>query len=269
MTSSVSAHPTGTIGISCTDGVAIVVIDNPARHNALSLAMWRGLAETLRKADADADVRCIILRGAGDKAFAAGADISEFEKVRASAADNIAYDDAVEAATGLLYELRKPTIAMVGGICYGGGMAIAVNCDIRIVATHSRFAIPAAKLGVGYGYVGINRLSALVGPSRSKEIFFTARAFDADEAYAMGLANRLVAPEELEKTTINYAKLIAENAPLTIASVKLSVAHSLREPGERDIMACEASARACFDSQDYIEGRRAFMEKRKPVFSGA
>ena len=263
-----SASMLGKIGLTTADGVAVVVIDNPARHNALSLAMWRSLAATLRDADADDTIRCIVLRGAGDKAFAAGADISEFEKVRSNAADNLAYDDAVESATGLLYELRKPTIAMVGGICYGGGMAIAVNCDMRIVAQHSRFAVPAAKLGVGYGYVGISRLSALVGPSRAKEIFFTARGFDADEAYAMGLANRLTDAAELEKTTMDYARLIAGNAPLTIASVKLSVAHSLREPGDRDVAACEASARACFDSQDYIEGRRAFMEKRKPVFRG-
>jgi enoyl-CoA hydratase len=158
---------------------------------------------------------------------------------------------------------------MIRGYCIGGGLGIAVGCDLRIAADNSRFAIPAAKLGLGYGFSGIKRLSDLVGPSYAKEIFFTARQFDAAEAHAMGLINRVVAADDLEAYVRNYTDAIGANAPLTVNSVKFIANQTVAEEGKRDLKRCDDLVKGCFASKDYIEGRRAFMEKRKPAFTGA
>lgn len=258
----------GRIRVSTEGHVGTIVIDSPARRNALSFAMWTALGDALEAMAANADTRCVVLRGEGGKAFASGADISEFDTMRSSPAAVDAYNHACERAMDGLAAFPKPTIAMIEGFCVGGGAALAVACDIRIAARNARFSIPAAKLGVGYDYAGISRLIDVVGPARAKEIFFTGRLFDADEALAMNLLNRLVEETKLGDAVTEYAGMIAANAPITIASVKLSIANAMMDPDKRDLAACHAAELACFQSEDYAEGRKAFAEKRKPVFRG-
>jgi enoyl-CoA hydratase/carnithine racemase len=254
------AHKEGAVGW--------ITFNNPARHNAVSMSMWESLPRALSAFERDPDVRVVILKGAGDKAFISGADISEFKEKRASKEASEAYNAAGDAAHAALQEFPKPTIAMIRGYCIGGGCGVAIDCDLRIAAADSVYAIPAGRLGLGYRYDGIRRLIDLVGPSFASEIFFTARKFDAEEAAAMGLINRLVPVAELESYTRNYAAMIADNAPLTLAAVKRSVLERFKDAAERDLARCQAMVDACFASADYEEGRTAFMEKRRPVFKG-
>jgi enoyl-CoA hydratase len=242
--------------------------NNPARRNAISLDMWEAIPAILDTFEADPDIRVIVLRGAGDKAFVSGADISQFEQQRSSAETVAHYDRIAEAAGGRLQETRKPTIAMIRGFCIGGGLGVALQCDLRLAAEDARFAVPAARLGLGYRWSGVKKLVDIVGPAYAKEIFYTARQFTAAEALGMGLVNRVLPASELEAYVRDYGAQIAANAPLTLEAVK-GVIHELQKPGaEIDRKRCEALVARCFDSQDYIEGRRAFMEKRKPVFAG-
>jgi enoyl-CoA hydratase len=245
-----------------------MIFNNPERRNALSLDMWQAMPTILEHFERDPDVRVVVLKGAGDKAFVSGADISQFEKQRSSAESIAQYDKIAEVANAKLQDYRKPVIAMIHGFCIGGGVGVALHCDLRIAADSARFGVPAARLGLGYRWAGVKKLVDLVGPSFAKEIFFTARHFSAAEALAMGLINRAVPEAELESYVRNYCALIAENAPLTMEAVK-GVVGELAKPGAQiDRAHCEALVARCFDSQDYIEGRRAFMEKRRPVFSG-
>lgn len=258
----------GRIGAEKAGGVGTLVIDNPARRNAMSFEMWRQMIAVLHDFERDDEVRCIVVRGEGGQAFCSGADISEFDALRSAPEAVRAYNEACEGAMDGLHALTKPTIAMIEGFCVGGGMALATSCDLRIAAKGSRYAIPAAKLGVGYDYPGIARLIDVVGASRAKEIFFTARLFEDREVAEMGFLNRLVERDELALIVGETARVIAGNAPLTIASVKLSIANALMDAEKRDLAACHAAELACFDSEDYAEGRRAFAEKRKPNFKG-
>jgi enoyl-CoA hydratase/carnithine racemase len=248
--------------------MARITFNTPERRNAVSLAMWKQAADMLRDCAGDEHVRLVILTGAGDKAFVSGADISKFETERSTEEQVAHYEEATAAFHAALTELPKPTIAMIRGVCVGGGVAIAIDCDMRICSEDAQFAIPAAKLGLGYGYAGVRRLADLVGPSNAKEIFFTARRFSADEALAMGLVNRVVPGADLETFVADYAEMIGANAPLTMASIKQIVGEIAKDPDDRDLDACVRSVAACFASEDYVEGRRAFMEKRKPVFRG-
>lgn len=250
------------------DGVGWLIFNNPAKLNAVSFEMWQATHEILDDFAHDPAVRVVVVRGAGGKAFVSGADISKFEDERAEAEAVERYNANSEKAYVALLGHAKPTIAMIEGYCIGGGAGLAVCCDLRIAAEDARFAIPAAKLGLGYGLSRLRRLIDLVGPSFTKEIFFTARQFSAAEALTMGLVNRVVPVAELEAYVTGYARRIAENAPLTVNAVKRIVAEAMKDPGERDIALCERLVAECFASQDYIEGRRAFMEKRKPVFTG-
>jgi enoyl-CoA hydratase/carnithine racemase len=245
-----------------------ITFNNPERHNAVSVDMWEAIPVLLDQLDADPDVRVIALKGAGTKAFVAGADISQFEQQRSSPEAVQRYEEIVGAASRRLAVERKPTIAMIRGYCIGGGVAIALCCDLRIASENSRFAVPAAKLGLGYRHAGIQTLVNLVGPSYAKEIFFTARQFTAQEALGMGLINRVVTVDELEAYVREYCDTIAGNAPLTVGSVKRMVAEVTKPTGNLDEELCRRLVQECFDSEDYIEGRRAFMEKRKPVFRG-
>lgn len=245
-----------------------LVFNNPARRNAMSLDMWEAVPAILDRFDGDPAVRVIALKGAGDKAFLSGADISEFEKQRASLDAREHYDRVAEAASARLAACTKPTIAMIHGFCMGGGVGVAMGCDLRIASDTARFAIPAARLGVSYRWTGIKALIDLVGPANAKEIFFTARQFSADEAMGMGLVNRVVPAAELETFVRSYCAMIAENAPLTIAAVKGIVAELMKPGAEVDREHCVGLVARCFDSADYVEGRRAFMEKRKPAFRG-
>src|SRR6202795_1098275 len=206
--------------------------------------------------------------GAAGKAFVSGADISEFKEKRANEKAAAAYSKGSEAARLKLHETLKPTIAMIRGYCIGGGLATAISCDIRIAAEGSRFGIPAAKLGLGYAYDGIKKLIDTVGPAYAREIFFTARQFTSEEALGMGLVNRIVPDGELESYAENYCKTIAGNAPLTVRAAKQIVREALKDEGRRDMALCKRVVEECFTSQDYTEGRTAFMEKRRPVFIG-
>ena len=264
-----TAHAEGKLLAGIVDRVGHVVINNPERHNAISLAMYQAGAAEVNRMAADPEARLLVIRGAGGKAFASGADISKFEKERSSAEDVSKYSDASKAFYDSVFNFPKPTIAMIQGYCIGGGMGLAVACDLRLCEDKSRFAVPAAKLGLGYGYEGIRRLANLVGPAMVKEIFFTARQFSAGEAQEMGLVNRVLAPHMLAPYVDDYAKRIAENAPMTMESVKAITQAIQGHESDLDLDALDAMVKGCFASQDYIEGRRAFMEKRKPNFTGS
>jgi len=248
--------------------VGRLTFNNPERHNAMSLEMWEAVADIIADFAAAAEIRVVVVTGAGGKAFVSGADISKFEDERASTEAQARYTRATEEAAQALTMIAKPTIAMINGYCLGGGMAVALSCDLRICSDTSRFAIPAARLGIGYGYAHLRRLVDQVGPAYAKEILFTARHFDAGEALAMGLVNRIVPSARLEATVAEVAESMAENAPLTLAAAKFVVGEVMKDPAERDLEACDRVVQECFDSADYVEGRRAFMEKRKPSFSG-
>jgi enoyl-CoA hydratase len=248
--------------------VGYVIFNNPERRNAVSLDMWEATARMLDGFDKDNEVRVVVLTGAGDKAFVSGADISRFEDERSNEEAIVRYNQAVERANAAVYNYPKPTIAMIRGYCIGGGVGLALCCDLRICSDDSRFGVPAAKLGLGYPFQGLKKLVDVVGPSFAKEIFYTARQFDAEEARIMGLVNRVVPAAELDAYVKTYAQTIADNAPLTIATTKFTIGEVVKEESKRNLEKCAAMVKQCFESNDYTEGRRAFMEKRKPVFTG-
>ena len=248
--------------------VGLMTFNNPERHNAVSLEMWEAADRVLADFLKDDSVRVIVVTGAGGKAFVSGADISKFESERASEEAVKRYNAAVDRMYTTIYNLPKPTIAMIRGYCVGGGLGLAISCDIRVCSDRSRFALPAAKLGLGYGHSGLERFVNVVGPAVTKEIFYTARQYAAAEALQMGMVSRVLPDAEVEPYVMEMAETIAANAPLTVKAVKEIVQELAKAPDERDLAKCEALVRDCFASRDYIEGRRAFMEKRKPAFAG-
>ena len=248
--------------------VGYVIFDNPERHNAVSLEMWAAAGKMLENFRNDNNITVVVVTGAGGKAFVSGADISRFEKERSNEEAVARYNATVEKSCAAFHEFPKPTIAMIRGYCIGGGVGLATCCDIRICTDGSKFAVPAAKLGLGYGYLGLKRLVNVVGPSFAMEIFYTARQFSAAEALAMGLVNRVVPDGDLESYVITYANTIGENAPLTIRAVKATIIEIMKDESKRDVKRSQTLVEACFKSRDYEEGRKAFMEKRKPVFTG-
>ena len=248
--------------------VGTVTFNNPERLNAVSLEMWEATAAMLAECRNDPDIRVVVLTGAGGKAFVSGADISKFDKERSSQEMIDRYNESVDRANNAFFNLPKPTIAMIRGYCIGGGVGLALSCDLRICTEGSKFAVPAAKLSIGYRYAGLKKLVDVVGPSFAKEIFFTARQFDTTEALAMGLVNRVVPSAELENYVKTYAETISGNAPITIHAVKFTIAEAVREDKHRNIEYADELVKKCFASNDYKEGRKAFMEKRKPVFTG-
>jgi enoyl-CoA hydratase/carnithine racemase len=250
------------------DGIGWLTFNQPEKRNAISIEMWDAIGAALRDFAADPAVRVVVMHGAGGKAFAAGADISQFEKVRSDAAAQEEYGRRTAVGREAMGALTKPLVAMIQGFCIGGGMGIALRADIRIASSDSQFAIPAAKLGIAYQHDALQRLVALTGPSVAKEIMFTGRRYTADQALAMRLVNTVVAPDALESTVRALAAEMAANAPLSIRASKASIDQLAGDPAQRDRVGTEALEKACFDSADYAEGRRAFMEKRKPVFQG-
>jgi enoyl-CoA hydratase/carnithine racemase len=243
-----------------------VVFNNPDRRNAVSLDMWEAIPRVLAGFVDDPQIRSIVLTGAGDKAFVSGADISQFEKTRNSAEQVQHYEEVAEKANQALKTCDKPVIAMIRGYCLGGGLGIAALCDLRIAADDARFSIPAAKMGLGYRASSMKSLVDLVGKAYALEIMLTARQFNATEAKDMGLVNKVVPVADLERATREYCDLMAANAPLTMRTAKRVIAEVLKT--KYDNATCESWVKECFDSEDYKEGRRAFMEKRKPVFKG-
>lgn len=248
--------------------LGILTFNNPERHNAMSLDMWRQAAAELANFGADPDIRVVILHGAGGKAFVSGADISKFEDERSTAKAVNEYGMAVEALCDALMDYEKPTIAMVEGYCIGGGLNIAVCCDLRYCNPMARFGIPAAKLGIGYPHAAVRRLMELIGPQFVREMLFTARHFDAAAALRIGLVNGIVEDAEIDSTVRQTAMQIAGNAPLSLRAAKTAIRELLKDQDKRDLGRCDREVERCFDSEDYREGRRAFMEKRKPDFQG-
>ena len=246
-----------------------IIFNQPEKRNAVSQEMWEQMPEYVNDLASDDAIRVVVLRGAGDQAFVAGADISQFKDRRRNMSDEEEYRRISARGSDSLTTLGKPLLAMIHGYCVGGGVSIAITCDIRIAADDAHFGVPAARLGLGYHYHGMEKLMKLVGPAYTKEIFFTARTdFSAQDALRMGLVNQVVPKAELESFTRDYAQRIARNAPLTIRSAKTSVDQLLRPHGERDLALLEKLIADCFNSQDYQEGVKAFSEKRRPHFQG-
>ncbi|HME94927.1 MAG TPA: enoyl-CoA hydratase [Methylomirabilota bacterium] len=246
-----------------------ITFNQPEKRNAVSQEMWQAMPEYVADLAADDAIRVVILRGAGEQAFVAGADISQFKDRRRNAADEEEYRRISGAGSQSLAKLGKPLLAMIHGFCIGGGVSIAITCDMRIAADDARFGIPAARLGLGYHYHGMEKLMSLIGPAYTKELFFTARTdFSAPDALRMGLVNQVVPKADLERFTRDYAIMMSRNAPLTLRSAKASVDQLVRPEERRDYAMLDRLIKDCFDSQDYQEGVKAFSEKRRPQFQG-
>jgi enoyl-CoA hydratase len=262
------SHADGKILQNIADGVGVITFNNAEKRNAMSLDMWEGLGHALVELRDDPEVRVVILIGAGDKAFVSGADISQFEKTRHNAEASEEYSKKSAAQRALLADYPKPIIACIRGFCLGGGMQVAMAADIRIASENSQFGIPAAKLGIAYGYDGLKHLVSLVGPSWARLLMYTGMRIDTAEAQRIGLVDRVVPDAELWNATSEIARTISGNAPLAIKAAKITIAQVLKDPDKRDMDAIKEIGTACMDSEDFREGRRAFMEKRKPQFHG-
>ena len=248
--------------------VGWIVFSNPAKFNAVSHDMWAALPQCIAAFDADPEVRLIVITGEGEKAFISGADISQFEKARGSAEAQAVYNRAVIDAYEAPVRCSKPVVAKIRGICMGGGLGLAAACDVRIAAEDAVFRMPAARLGLGYNFTGITRFVQLLGQANTSDIFFSARKFGAADALSMGFVNRVVPVADLDREVDAYCEMIAENAPLTIAAAKFAIRQTGLDASARNLEETSGMIEACFNSEDYREGRKAFMEKRKPNFTG-
>ena len=245
-----------------------MIFNNPARRNAMSLEMWTAAATILDDFERDDNIRVIVMKGAGDKAFVSGADISQFEEKRANAEAAEEYSRQSDAARDRMASLKKPFVAMIRGFCLGGGLGVAMKADLRIASDDSQFGIPAARLSIAYTFDNLRNLVDLVGPTVAKELLFTAKRINAQEALRIGLVNQVVPASELESTVRELAGTMADNAPLSIRASKLTINEVIKDPADRNWDVINQVTKDCFDSQDYAEGRKAFMEKRRPVFTG-
>lgn len=260
------AHPK--IRYLAEGAVARLIIDQPARMNAMTLEMWQNLPRYIEKAETDKAIRLITLEGAGDKAFCAGADISLFQHQRSGEAAVLAYDSAVDNASEALATAKKPTLAVIRGICFGGGFALALCCDLRIARAEARFRIPAARLGLGYGFSSIQHLIHKLGTGPVTDLLLSARILGAEEALQLGVLNATWSAKEFETEAAAYIGRIAVNAPLTLRAIKAALIQLAKPESQRDLGIVEKEVAACFVSADYREGQAAFLEKRDPMFKG-
>lgn len=250
------------------DGTGWMIFNNPEKRNAVSLEMWEAIPIIIDSFEADDSVRVVVMRGAGEKAFVSGADISEFEERRNDPEKVKHYSSVLWSAKRSLASLNKPLLAMIHGYCLGGGLTLALSADIRLASEDACFGIPAARLGMAYGHESMRELITLVGPARAKEMTFSAERFSAQEALDFGLVNRVASAGELEASVRTLAAKIAANAPLSVRAYKTAITEAQKDEAKRDLETVQAAVQACFESADYIEGRRAFMEKRAPLFTG-
>lgn len=261
--------PTDKIRAYVTGAVGHVVFNNPERHNAVSLEMWDAVEIALSTFQDDDRVRVVVLSGAGGKAFVSGADISKFESERGSKDATEHYNARLKVVYDIIENYAKPTIAMINGYCIGGGLNLAACADMRIASAKSKFAMPAAKLALGYPFDAIRRLVNAVGAGAAKQLMFTAKSIDAETALRLGLVQEVVAEDNLNARVDELAETIAGNAPLTVRAMKFIATQVMHpDPSARDFARCDEMVAACFASDDYVEGRTAFMEKRKPNFRG-
>ena len=263
-----TAYASGRMLAARDGGIGLITFNQPEKRNAMSIEMWLGLDEILRGFETDDTISAVVMRGAGDKAFVSGADISQFEKNRSNADAQKEYDRITSVGRDRFHAFPKPVIAQIRGFCLGGGLAIAMAADLRIASTDSQFGIPAARLSVAYAPDSVRRLIDLVGPSHARMILYTGRRINAAEAERIGLINHCVPVEDLEKTVMDIARAISENAPLSVRASKLTINEMLKDESQRNMRAIKDIGEVCFNSADFREGRTAFMEKRTPRFLG-
>jgi enoyl-CoA hydratase/carnithine racemase len=248
--------------------VGLITFNQPERHNAISVEMWEGLEQVLAAWEVNEDLRVVVLTGAGDKAFISGADISQFEKLRGDADAQREYDRLTSGGRNKLAAFPKPIIARIRGYCLGGGLAVAMQADVRVAAEDSQFGIPAARLGIAYGFQNVQALVSLVGPAHARMLLYTGVKISSAEAARIGLVNQVVPTESLEVVVADLARGIADNAPLSVRASKLTIDQALRDPSDRDMGGVTKAGADCLNSEDYREGRAAFLEKRPPKFRG-
>ena len=244
-----------------------IVISNPAKRNALSFEMWRDFPKLLNSFADDPEIRLVVLTGEGEH-FAAGADISQFGEKRSQGDALNQYNETLKHSTAALLDFPKPLIAKIRGACVGGGLALILDCDLRFCSDDAIFLMPAGKLGLGYEFGGIERMVQVIGPSNACDLFFSARKLSAAEAKAIGIVTQVFAKADFDRGFAEYCSQIAANAPLTLAAAKFAMREVARPSSERDMAKVQTLYEACFRSQDYAEGRSAFMEKRTPRFNG-
>jgi enoyl-CoA hydratase/carnithine racemase len=258
----------GKLTVEKRGSVGWIVFDHLARRNAINGAMWRGIAPAMARFDADEEVRCVAFRGAGTEAFASGADISEFDKNRKEQTSVSAYDDLLDEVLHAIQDSRKPSLAMIHGFCLGGGLEIALACDLRYCGESAQFGVPAAKLGIAYNVEGHKRLIETVGHAYAREIMFLGRRYSCVEALHMGIVHQAVPDAGLEAFAAKILASLSENAPLAIANSKTIIEEYVKSSGLPDAALMRAAMERCAKSADYEEGRKAFMEKRRPRFEG-
>lgn len=246
-----------------------MIFNNPERHNAVSLEMWDAADAILDEFEKDKNIRVVVLSGAGGKSFVSGADISKFDTERGTKEAVDHYNARVSRVYAYVHNFPKPTIAEINGYCIGGGLGLAVSCDLRFCSAKSKFGLPAAKLGLGYPFDALKRLVHTIGPGATRDITFSARQIDSDEALRLGLVQKIIAEEELAGFVEQYAQTVAGNAPLTVKSMKYIINESMKDRADRDLAQCQKLVDDAFASEDYKEGRLAFKEKRKPQFTGS
>jgi enoyl-CoA hydratase/carnithine racemase len=250
------------------DGIARLTLHQPAKLNAMSFDMWASLPGLVARAGQDESVRAIVVEGSGTRSFCSGADISQFGEKRSDADGADAYERAVSAGLSALSSGGKPTLARIEGVCFGGGLALALSCDLRLASETARFCLPAAKLGLGYAYPNIDFMVRRIGLGAAADILYSARAFDAREAQRLGVVTNLFGAENFAAESDACLARIAGNAPLTLKAIALSLRELQKAESLRDVTAANVAVAACFVSEDYAEGRRAFAEKRAPIFKG-